>query len=233
MSFAIACFSFSGALSSAAFRRRLPVFADRLRALLTDWQNTGVADAAELGTGLGVDTNPANNRVGRLVQIASPAAAAKLKGEPYLARWHVDNHWSDGTRNPHALLLVVRKNGTRPLRHANLCLAATRLVDRCDSPEARMRALADPGAWHDVFERAACCPALGVGDAVFYREDVAHRTQDDGADRLALVVVVRAADRPAVPRGPTAEDVLCPAWAAAHDCNAEFMRCVCHQSCAQ
>ena len=208
------------------------------------------------------------------MQIASPATAAKLKGEPYLARWHVDNHWSarrssaehliatkalcctttarmlivaqcsaiprqDGTRNPHALLLVVRKqeaaNGTRPLRHANLCLAATRLVDRCDSPEARMRALADPGAWHDVFERAACCPALGVGDAVFYREDVAHRTQDDGVDRLALVVVVRAADRPAVPRGPTAEDVLCPAWAAAGLCphNAEFMRCVCHQSCAQ
>ena len=116
LSFAIACFSFSGALSSAAFRRRLPVFADRLRALLTDWQNTGVADAAELGTGLGVDTNPANNRVGRLVQIASPATAAKLKGEPYLARWHVDNHWSDGTRNPHALLLVVRG----PLRRASL-----------------------------------------------------------------------------------------------------------------
>jgi hypothetical protein len=173
------------------------------------------------------------------VQIVSNATIAKLRaqgveGDRYLSGWHVDNHGSDGSHNAHWLFLVVRKAplpGAGPgaaRQHANLCVAPTGGVDRCDGPRARMR----PGIWwHGLWERLACCPALAPGDAVLYREDVAHRTQDQAIDRLGMVVKIEA-DRPQDAADWRPEDALCDPWARSScETHPKFMRCACPNSC--
>ena len=121
--------------------------------------------------------------------------------------------------------------------HGNLCVLPTASVDRCDSPAARLAVLrgghAARRAWErDALEAQACCPRLDPGDAVFYREDVAHRTQDEEVDRLSMVIQVQTA-RPR-DADPGRDDARCGGWAARGACAAhpEFMRCVCAKACA-
>ena len=52
---------------------------------------------------------------------------------------------------------------------------------------------------HELYGRLACCPALDVGDGVFYREEVLHRTQDNLYDRLGLITTIETNPPAVVP----------------------------------
>ena len=164
-------------------RALLPGFAANVARVLGGWERTGVAARAELGRGLRLTrgTNAA-----RRVQVVSDKTFARLRAadasiarhDRYVAGWHADNSGSPGTTNAHRIWVMVAKDGAaRHAGAANVCLVPTAAVDRCDGPRFRFTAMADPG-WvrAHVFERLACCPEMAPGDAVFYREDVFHRT---------------------------------------------------------
>ena len=232
------------AFSSAAFRQQLPGLTANIGKTLEGWEESGVAAAAQLGTGLRLPQE--HERVSRLIHITSDKTFARLQKEHgleakarYLANWHVDNQGSNGSFNPHWLLLMVHKQqGTseqvRVEKHANLCVVPTTSVDQCDTPEARQQALDDRKLWTDLWEKLSCCPDLQPGDAVFYREDVAHRTQDQLIDRLSMVITIH----PNQPENPpsqldTTTDAKCPSWAAHGYCESArtFMDCVCGGMC--
>ena len=222
------------AFSAADFRRRLPALTNAIGGVLAGWESSGIAARARLGRRLELPRR--SPRLSRLVQITTEDTFGDLQragasGARYFADWHVDNQGSTGMNNAHWILLVVRKKGGDAAReHGNLCVAPTAAVDSCDSPRARQLGAEDPSFWRSVWEAAACCPSLEPGDAVFYREDVAHRTQDQAVDRLSMVIQVM----PEEPMVRTNEDVRCAGWAAdgACDTTPEFMWCTCADSCS-
>ena len=140
---------------------------------------------------------------------------------------------SDGSHNFHWILLIVNKETAVPAdaarEHGNLCVVSTQDVDRCDSPALREMVLRNPSHGAKIWEKLKCCPQLQPGDAVFYREDVAHRTQDQVIDRTSMVIRIES-DRP---RRPTHEDVRCAGWAADGACSThqKLMGCVCSTAC--
>jgi hypothetical protein len=224
------------AFSAAEFRARMPALTDAIGGVLANWTASGVAASAGLGGFLGLP--PRSDRVSRLVQITTASTYGALRrsgasGERYYADWHIDNHGSTGMNNAHRILLMVHKKGDADTTHdhANVCMASTAAVDRCDSPGARQLGTEDPFFWKSVWETVACCPSLEPGDAVFYREEVAHRTQDQAVDRLSMVITIDAGE----PTVQTAEDVRCGGWAAAGRCDSpgarEFMWCGCAAAC--
>jgi hypothetical protein len=205
--------------------------------ILESWESSGVAAAAELGTGLHLPTE--HERVSRLIQITSEKTYARLqkegtKGKRYMAHWHVDGQGSIGEFNPHWFLLIVNKaSDLYPIdKHANLCVASPTEVDKCDTPASRSSDRTTK--WKDIWDQLQCCPDLQPGDAVFYREDVAHRTQDQMIDRLSMVITIHPDSPPHPPSllGET-EDSKCVAWASSGQCEAEpaFMQCVCEAAC--
>ena len=240
------------AYSSSAFRDDLPETWQRIHATLAEWERGDVAAGARLGKGLRLP--PSFGRVARLIQVTTDAAFARVQEAAptvrrYFADWHVDNHGSSGHHNFHWIWLMVDKQGDE--HHGNLCLAATASVDQCDSPSARLHWLntvphrarhphrktsaSAPGVGdtsHEaLLDTIQCCPTLRPGDAVFYREDVAHRTQDELAVRLGMVIKVETD----VPEAFTPEDVRCAAWAAEGHCatHEKFMHCVCRAACGE
>jgi len=155
--------------------------------------------------------------------------------ERYFASWHADNGGSSGEHNLHRIWVLLHKSGDGAARGlSNLCVVPTSAVDRCDTP--RLRIAGHAGRLGPLFERFKCCPSLDPGDAIFYREDVMHRTQGAAqADRLGMILSVET-ERPAL---PTPEDVRCAEWADEGACTAnggdvpirEYMSCTCQRAC--
>ena len=209
-------------------RADLPTLWTNLHTVLNRWQTGGVAARAELGEGLRLD--PYHERVARMIQITRPDTHARVRRADdrryrYEAHWHVDNHGADGSHNFHWVWLMVDKPGGSE-NHTNLCVASTADVDACDSPTARSNWAT--GESHDrMLDRLECCPSVHPGDAVFYREDVAHRTQDSLNDRLGMVIQIDT-QRPKI---PTPEDVRCAEWAKGGHCRTKFMTCACPRAC--
>ena len=182
------------------------------------------------------------SQVGSHVPLLCQVTTAKTRrelalGHSYFAHWHVDNHGSSGRHNFHWILLMVAKEGEAGAsrNHGNLCVVSTSDVDTCDAPGARQhwmrRDTTSSSSYHNqMLDQLQCCPSLDPGDAVFYREDVAHRTQDEMVDRLTMVIKTDTH----VPPIPTPEDVRCAEWASEGECtkHAEFMQCVCKRVCA-
>ena len=80
---------------------------------------------------------------------------------------------------------------------------------------------------HELYERLACCPALDVGDGIFYREEVLHRTQDNLYDRLGLITTIETDPPVVVPAGipMTATTVVTPAGGAMAGSEAQVPVC--------
>jgi len=120
--------------------------------------------------------------------------------------------------------------------HGNVCALPTSAVDLCDTPSTRVWSSTvderegEPQV-HPVWDALGCCPNLAVGDVIFYREDVYHRTQDELVDRLGMVVTIDARS----PSVETLEDVRCADWAADGLCTAEpfGMGCLCRRACEE
>ncbi len=134
--------------------------------------------------------------------------------------------------------------------HTNVCLLPTNAMDVCDSPLMRMRAAPDASGRRGrsaaeelraLWDRKACCPALDVGDAIFYREEVLHRTQDMLSDRLGLIVTVDTEMPQAAPAagGAAPHEQRCNEWAEAGWCAErrgrvdEYMSCACQAACVR
>ena len=197
----------------------------------------------------------------------------------YEAGWHADN---GGCSSPsclrHRVWLLVQKHAAHQSAESqdgagrlskmnarqvsNVCLASTGVIDACDSPALRvdLHRHGIPPIWDrergvaELYKRASCCPAFDVGDGVFYREDVVHRTQDTLVDRLGLIVSIDSDRTVSVETSPmnTVEDARCAQWAAAGMCYpdslaqvastlyhrdeaddgvSEYVRCTCKEAC--
>ena len=136
-------------------------------------------------------------------------------------KWHLDNSGSKGTHNFHWIFVMLKKNVDK----ANLCLASLKNVDCFDSPVARTS-----GEWDkNVLEPSKCCPELNPGDAVFYTEDVAHRTEKFNIDgnRYALSIKIET-DRPIF---DGRKEPRCALWYKYCDTERRFMDCVCPHVC--
>ena len=214
------------AYSSDEFRQALPLLWTSLHTLLHRWESSGLATRADLGHGLRLD--PEHDRVARLIHVTTPTTTPDIR-DRYFAGWHVDNHGSDGSHNFHWVWLMVEKDEDGVDEQTNICVASTSSVDAIDSPEAREQWTVGD-AHRRMLDERACCPRMRPGDAVFYREDVAHRTQDDESNRLGMVINIDTL-RPDI---PTPEDVRCAEWAAGGRCStSEFMKCACAKACRE
>merc|ERR1711879_1118008 len=127
----------------------------------------------------------------------------------------------------HWIVLMVAKegDGSAAFARSNVCFVPTTSVDQCDTPAARLHWLKMRSLHDGMLDQLKCCPSLQPGDAVFYREDVAHRTQDQLVDRLSMVIQIDTRH----PEISTPEDVRCEGWANEGLCAmfAEFMQCIC------
>ena len=115
----------------------------------------------------------------------------------------------------------------RNLIGANLCLASLNNVDCFDSPKARTS-----GKWNQhALEPSKCCPKLYSGDAVFYTEDVAHRTENFKAksdeNRYALSIKIDAN----MPMFNGMKEPRCASWNNYCHTYHNFMKCVCPDTC--
>jgi len=196
------------------------------------------------------------------------ADATVARGDRYHAGWHADNGGSTGTWKAHRIWVMVGAGGgnadggnadggnagggnagggNAAGRRPGVCLVPTAAVDACDGPRWRLGAIAEPeSVRRHLYERVACClDGLRPGDAVFYREDVVHRTGyaldargrpalGSVADRLGLIVTIDVAERPATADiVPPPEDWKCRAWAQAGQCETTsvYMSCFCTMAC--
>ena len=197
-------------LSDTQVASRLPGFAMNVSQFLRGWEASGLAAAAALGSGLKIVHQP---NAARRVHVTSDrtwqameqrdhglSRSSQNKSTPALSRyapgWHVDNGGADGWHgHAHRLWVLLAKGASHdsvtPARNqTNVCLVSNDQVDACDTPRLRMAALASSEPHALLYRRLECCPALEVGDAVFYREEVLHRTQDERLDRLGMIVTI-------------------------------------------
>ena len=215
-------------LTRAQMAQRLPRFVANVGRVFAEWERSGLAAEAGLGSGMAlaevgtarpiwVTTDATFRRlVGEGVEpkVATARAARRYEGGRSSSNWHVDSSGGDGYHgHTHRMWTLLHKRGGEGANaHGNLCVVPTAAVDACDSP--RFRSAVGRGAM-DVFDRLACCPHLDVGDTIFYREDVIHGTQDKLVDRLGMSITISGdGPRPLRDGEPAPEDPRCAAWAA-------------------
>jgi hypothetical protein len=120
-----------------------------------------------------------------------------------LVDWHVDG---DGYRRSriHKLFVLLHKEAGEAAReHANLVLSPSTGLDaladavltaqqqqRKEQQQSRS-ARSSPPSEEALLEAIGCPIALESGDAIFFAEDVYHRTQDLLAERVAMLLNVQ------------------------------------------
>lgn len=121
------------AYSGARLRAELPALSANVTALLAEWEASGVAARAELGSALRLPP-PAEPRALRISRVVTERTYRRLQAartgadeESHLARflagWHVDNHGADGGTGA--------RYGNRPLPSRPLALLAERGHTHC------------------------------------------------------------------------------------------------------
>ena len=121
-----------------------------------------------------------------------------------LVDWHVDG---DGYRRSriHKLFVLLHKEAGEAARgHANLVLAPSTGLDALadavqtaqqqpqeQQQQQSLSARSSPSSEEALLEAIGCPIALEAGDAIFFAEDVYHRTQDLLAERVAMLLNVQ------------------------------------------
>ena len=191
---------------SSSLRPSLQVHLDSLHAamLLPPRRSPTAADAStppQVGAGVFIRVNTSLMRAGFCPSCTTRACQASTC--PSNVDWHVDGDGSRGVRLHKLWLLLEKEEGAEGRAHGNIVVAPSTGLDSLTAaalavdPQPLLRPkrspkvpLAEDPFAQDLLERIGCTVALDPGDAVFFTEDVWHRTQDLLADRLAMLLNV-------------------------------------------